>query len=137
MTFHFDRYQINGATIMRPRISLETLAVLVVGGLLGYAAASGQINSLWQAQAATQNNSTGTCTADGADCHSDAFGKGLLLAKADGPETRQLDSGQPAKDGKKPNILVIMGDDIGWFNPSCYNQRNHGLPDPKHRSNRP
>lgn len=24
----------------------------------------------------------------------------------------------------KPNILVIMGDDIGWFNPSCY---NHGM----------
>lgn len=23
---------------------------------------------------------------------------------------------------KKPNILVIMGDDIGWFNPSCYNR---------------
>ncbi len=22
---------------------------------------------------------------------------------------------------KKPNILFIMGDDIGWFNPSCYN----------------
>ena len=22
---------------------------------------------------------------------------------------------------RKPNILVIMGDDIGWFNPSCYN----------------
>jgi arylsulfatase len=21
----------------------------------------------------------------------------------------------------KPNILFIMGDDIGWFNPSCYN----------------
>ncbi|HVP73516.1 MAG TPA: arylsulfatase [Phycisphaerales bacterium] len=27
---------------------------------------------------------------------------------------------QPAQNGK-PNILVIMGDDIGWFNPSCYN----------------
>ena len=26
-----------------------------------------------------------------------------------------------AADDKKPNILVIMGDDIGWFNPSCYN----------------
>ncbi len=25
---------------------------------------------------------------------------------------------------EKPNILVIMGDDIGWFNPSCY---NHGM----------
>src|SRR5215510_14978953 len=25
---------------------------------------------------------------------------------------------QPAR---KPNILFIMGDDIGWYNPSCYN----------------
>lgn len=23
---------------------------------------------------------------------------------------------------KKPNILVIMGDDVGWYNPSCYNR---------------
>jgi arylsulfatase A-like enzyme len=26
------------------------------------------------------------------------------------------------KTDQKPNILVIMGDDIGWFNPSCYNR---------------
>ncbi len=25
---------------------------------------------------------------------------------------------------KKPNVLVIMGDDIGWFNPSIY---HHGI----------
>jgi len=25
------------------------------------------------------------------------------------------------KKSKQPNILFIMGDDIGWFNPSCYN----------------
>ena len=24
--------------------------------------------------------------------------------------------------GKQPNILVIMGDDVGWFNVGCYNQ---------------
>src|SRR5215472_9272209 len=24
--------------------------------------------------------------------------------------------------GKQPNILVIMGDDVGWFNLGCYNQ---------------
>ena len=24
--------------------------------------------------------------------------------------------------GKRPNILVIMGDDVGWFNVGCYNQ---------------
>src|SRR5215510_14953505 len=23
---------------------------------------------------------------------------------------------------KKPNIVVIMGDDVGWFNLSCYHQ---------------
>ncbi len=31
-----------------------------------------------------------------------------------------LGSVAPAQD-KKPNILVIWGDDVGWFNPSCYN----------------
>jgi arylsulfatase A-like enzyme len=23
---------------------------------------------------------------------------------------------------KQPNILIIWGDDSGWFNPSCYHQ---------------
>jgi arylsulfatase A-like enzyme len=31
---------------------------------------------------------------------------------------------QPATAGRKPNILFIMGDDIGWFNVSAY---NHGI----------
>ena len=31
---------------------------------------------------------------------------------------------------KKPNILVIMGDDIGWFNPSCYNRGLMGFRTP-------
>ncbi len=29
-----------------------------------------------------------------------------------------------AATADKPNILVIMGDDFGWFNPSIY---NHGM----------
>lgn len=32
--------------------------------------------------------------------------------------------------GKKPNILVIMGDDIGWFNTSCYNSGVMGYQTP-------
>jgi hypothetical protein len=28
---------------------------------------------------------------------------------------------QPTPAGRKPNILFIMGDDIGWFNVSAYN----------------
>ena len=31
---------------------------------------------------------------------------------------------QPAPAGRKPNILMIMADDIGWFNVSAY---NHGI----------
>src|SRR5688572_18654763 len=31
---------------------------------------------------------------------------------------------------KKPNILVIMADDIGWFNPSCYNSGMMGYQTP-------
>src|SRR5215831_7475007 len=31
---------------------------------------------------------------------------------------------------KKPNILVIMGDDIGWYNPSCYNRGDMGYQTP-------
>ncbi|MGH6950871.1 MAG: sulfatase-like hydrolase/transferase, partial [Vitreimonas sp.] len=30
----------------------------------------------------------------------------------------------------KPNILFIMGDDIGWFNPSCYNSGMMGYRTP-------
>ena len=33
---------------------------------------------------------------------------------------------QPAPSGRKPNILVIMGDDIGWFNPSIYHRGDMG-----------
>src|SRR6187431_861192 len=31
---------------------------------------------------------------------------------------------------KKPNILIIWGDDIGWFNPSCYNSGMMGYRTP-------
>ena len=34
-----------------------------------------------------------------------------------------------AASTKKPNIVVIMGDDIGWFNVSAHGTM--GLPDPK------
>ncbi len=35
-----------------------------------------------------------------------------------------------ATAGKKPNILVIMGDDIGWFNPSIYHRGVMGYETP-------
>ena len=40
---------------------------------------------------------------------------------------------QPATmlaQAKKPNILVIMGDDIGWYNASIYNRGDMGYQTP-------
>jgi arylsulfatase len=34
---------------------------------------------------------------------------------------------------KQPNILIIWGDDIGWFNVSAYNLGCDGLPHSQHR----
>ena len=36
--------------------------------------------------------------------------------------TRRTATRHPARSPKKPNILFIMGDDIGWFQPSIYHQ---------------
>jgi len=44
------------------------------------------------------------------------------------PEARQIPK---SASGKKPNILVIWGDDIGIFNLSCY---SHGVMGIKHRT---
>ena len=41
-----------------------------------------------------------------------------------------------AQAAKKPNILVIWGDDIGQFNISAYNRGHDGLQDAQHRPHR-
>ena len=48
----------------------------------------------------------------------------LLLVALGSPLCAQSPS------AKKPNILVVMGDDIGWFNPSCYNSGMMGYRTP-------
>jgi len=48
------------------------------------------------------------------------LGIGLIVGAADVASAQQ----------KKPNILVIWGDDIGWFNPSAYNSGMMGYRTP-------
>jgi hypothetical protein len=50
----------------------------------------------------------------------------LLLAIIPNVVYSQQKPDQP----QRPNILVIMGDDIGWFNPSCYNRGMMGYETP-------
>ena len=45
--------------------------------------------------------------------------KNATQSKPNNPKEEKM-----AKANKKPNILIIWGDDIGWFNVSAY---NHGI----------
>jgi arylsulfatase len=99
----------------------QTLLVLAAGALLGYGAASGRV--LWNrpaeaAPGSPADNSGADCPA----CCSEGVGKGALLARADTKEKTVLTKADE-KNGKKPNILVLWGDDIGYWNLSAY---NHG-----------
>lgn len=46
------------------------------------------------------------------------------------PSAHAQQSTTPASGGGKPNILMIMGDDIGWFNPSIYHRGMMGYRTP-------
>src|SRR5262245_41632631 len=114
---------------MFKRTHLLAVVMMALGGLLGYAAASGQLTSLWQDHAAGEKPGEPCPAAAGSGCCGGAS-KDLLLAKADGLPARDQAGGQPAKDGKKPNILVIFGDDIGIPQISAYTQGLMGYKTP-------
>jgi arylsulfatase len=96
------------------------LAVLAVGAAGGWWAASGRLPLLPRSDAAPPPQAV-TAASDAPCC--DGADRGLLLAKAN-PTTAALPllAGQPGGNGKKPNILFIMGDDVGWFNIGAYHR---------------
>src|SRR5580704_3553750 len=96
------------------------LAVLAAGALGGWLAASGRLPLLTRSDAAPPDQ---TITAPAAAACCDGAERGVLLAQAN-PPTAGLPfiAAQPAGSGKKPNILFIMGDDIGWMQPACYHR---------------
>jgi arylsulfatase len=110
------------------------LAMLAGGALLGYLAAAGHFNPFQKAGAASPTSEAATAgpATVGNDacplCCSTGENRGQLLALAD---PKQPTAAARAQAGhKKPNILVIMGDDIGWYNPSCYNRGDMGYQTP-------
>jgi arylsulfatase len=101
---------------------VQMIAMLAVGSLLGYVAASGHFDVFRRVSAGPPSQTVsdkGSISCDG--CGSEGATKGQLLALAD-PKVREGIEAAQEKTGGKPNILFVMGDDIGWMQPSCYHQ---------------
>jgi arylsulfatase A-like enzyme len=102
----------------------QAIVLVAVGALLGYAAASGKERWNWQAQAAPPEELSQPARSSPAelppvDCCAEGSTKAELLALA--THNRKV-ANYADTSGKKPNIVFIMGDDIGWFNIGAYHQ---------------
>jgi arylsulfatase len=103
---------------------VQMVAVVAIAALLGYLAGVGKLNPFQRANAAAPSTEAATGkaavssnAATPACC--DQVNKSALVALAD-PKVKLAAGAQAG--GKKPNILFIMGDDIGWFNIGAYHQ---------------
>src|SRR5262245_39636610 len=99
---------------------LVPLLTLVVGGLGGWAAASGRLDSMLRAESRLTEPSAPAvaCSTAGGCC--DSADKAAILASIASHNEKVAANRQ--KDGKKPNIVVIMGDDIGIWNIGAYHR---------------
>jgi arylsulfatase len=95
--------------------------VLGMGALIGFFAATSQQQPGRDANAASQRADVLTNTESESKTDSQ---QGKLLLARNQQEATALAAASQRRTGKKPNILVIWGDDIGWSNISAY---NHGM----------
>ena len=102
----------------------QAVALVALGALLGYLAAATDMFRRATAvppahgAAAEGQPTPGTGPEQGTCCSGD-INKGELLALA---AHNQTVAAAAQKAGKKPNILIIWGDDIGVWNVSAYNR---------------
>jgi arylsulfatase len=110
---------------------VQVVAALTVGVLLGYGAATGHLNLFQRAGATPQPEGAAAAKpaesgGAGPACCDGAYKGQLLALAAHNDEVRV----KAAESGKKPNILVIWGDDIGWQNVSAYGMGTMGYTTP-------
>src|SRR5262249_20229380 len=117
-----------GRRRMLKNTKAQAIVLVALGVLLGYAAASGNLEVSWPLLASSAEKQAAADIAPrpdgcpGAACCSEGVTHGQLLARADTKDGQAADPKQPAAAGKKPNILVIFGDDIGIPQLSAYTQ---------------
>jgi arylsulfatase A-like enzyme len=115
---------------------LQIMMLLALGGIIGYVAACSENGPNRQANAITPQNDkparSGGQSASDKPIGPAGKGEPSGIAKttepvqlAQAPEAAAAIDAASAKiaaSGKKPNILFIMGDDVGWFNIGAYHR---------------
>ena len=105
--------------------SIQSLAFVGLGAMLGFVVATRDISPTSRADGTTSATRQTGATVEGptkAACCSEGVGRNLLLASATVEASPARTTAAPAQAGKKPNIVFIMGDDIGWFNIGAYHR---------------
>lgn len=103
----------------------QAVVFVAVGALLGYVAATGTQRWNQQVTAAAPSGPSPSDPSSPAEPPADCCGEGsnkselLALATHNRTVAERADS-----SGKKPNIVFIMADDVGWFNVGAY---HHGI----------
>jgi arylsulfatase len=93
-------------------------AMLAIGAALGYAGAKGSLDFSRRAVASPADAPVITTPGCPACCAAPSRANALTAVKN---YNEHLNT-KVAQTGKKPNIVFIMGDDIGWFNIGAYHQ---------------
>lgn len=112
---------------MFQKTATQSLAFIVAGMVLGLALANSNIQWVpWVSAAALSGQSVPqSCVAQSSCCESMSRHAEMVAQAGNGnpalTQHNQHVSATVAAQGKKPNIVVIWGDDIGQFNISAYN----------------
>jgi arylsulfatase A-like enzyme len=115
---------------MLKSVRFQAVALIALGSGLGYLAARGEPNmsNVARADAAAGDNIvkvSGRRALDNeatSECCRSGGSQEVLLAQADFQIVQASAQKKAPAQGKKPNILFIMGDDIGWFNIGAYHR---------------
>ena len=103
------------------RSRICSLLLITSGAFLGYVAAQQDFTGSPTADAAASPRKKPAPQARELEFCSEGANKSLLLARADVNATSA--GARQATTGRKPNIVVIMGDDVGiWFNIGAYHR---------------
>lgn len=110
---------------MFTNLRVQALICVAAGAMLGYGVATHKIPWNWSS-AAAETTGPGSMTkqavaalaAQSDKCCAEGNAKSMLVALADTARPTE----QPASKDAKPNILFIMGDDIGFMQPRCYHR---------------